>query len=486
MSTWTRRHSAVLLALLGLAACANGSKERPEALAARGAPVDARALLESALHPMVEIAGEPRESLVDRMARLDVAQVSVAVYRAGALDWAAAYGEAADTATLFQAASMSKVVAAVGIATLAQERGVSLDADISSDLEGLDLGTLNPDGLPITLRGLLSHTNGATVSGFPGYPYTEDLPTNLEVVAGSQRSNTPAVMIRGEQAGSFRYSGGGYQLAQLWAEQVSGEDFAELMQRLVLAPVGMVRSTFAQPLGADYLAAGNIAPAYSGDGSVVPGGWHSYPEQAAAGLWSTPTDYGRFVMALVSAAKGEAGTGLDPGVMAEVLRPVANDYGLGVGVQVKDGVTVLRHAGGNEGYRCYFEAFLEPGDAIITMTGSPRGLGLSSDITRTAKRLYGWPVSDPEVIERFPLPVEALARVAGRYQLPGGERFVEILAAPPDLGVRLPNGSRATLVPIAADRFIDPDDGQEIRFIVGEDGRMSLAAGERRLPRVEE
>lgn len=482
-----RRHTKCLIApaFLFLAACATGgvSSPGPAAPPDTTAPLEARTQIEAELHPMVEIAGEPLESLAERMARLGIAQASVAVYRDGALDWAAAYGKNADTETLFQAASMSKVVAATGIATLAKQRGVSLDADITADLEGIDLAALNPGSVPITLRGLLSHTNGATVRGFPGYPDAADLPTNFEVVAGSERSNTPPVVIEADGVGTFSYSGGGFQLAQLWAEQVSGESFAELMQRLVLEPVGMKRSTFAQPLTAEFVAAGNIGPAYAGDGSPVPGGWHTYPEQAAAGLWTTPTDFGRFVMALISAAKGDAGAGLDPAVVAEVIRPVADKYGLGVGVEVKDGITVLRHAGGNEGYRCYFEAFLEPGDAIITMSGSPRGMGFIADITRTAKRVYGWPVSAPTVVERFAMEDEALAVFAGRYLLPDGERSVEVFAAPPNLSVRTPNGTRATLVPIAADLFIDPDDGQEIRFATGEDGRMTLAAGEMILTR---
>lgn len=485
---WRRARSWGLVAApLLLAACSSAPVDAPLPAASSSSitPTEARSQIEAALHPQVEVAGEPLESLPARMARLGVAQASVAVYRAGVLDWVAAYGESADTATLFQAASMSKVVAAVGIATLARARGVSLDADITGDFAGIDLAALNPGGVPITLRGLLSHTNGATVGGFPGYPHTAELPTNTEVVAGSERTNTPPVVIRAEGVGQFSYSGGGFQLAQLWAEQVSGEDFATLMHRLVLEPVGMTRSTFAQPLGEDFVAAGNIGLAYTGAGTAVPGGWHNYPEQAAAGLWSTPTDYGRFVMALVSAAKGDATAGLDPGVVAEVILPVANNYGLGVGVEVKDGVTVLRHAGGNEGYRCYFEAFLEPGDAIVTMTGSPRGLTLSSDITRTAKRLYGWPVSEPRVVERFPMSEETLAGLAGRYVFPDGGRSVEIFAAPPNLGVRLPDGGRATLVPIAADLFIDPDDAQEIRFAPDEDGRMTLRAGDRVLTRAE-
>lgn len=482
------RQSVYLLACALLAACAapppDGSRgdgaatERPQAAVA-----NARLSIESSLKPKVSIEGLASEGLADKMRRLGIQQVSVAVYRQGALEWANAYGSAADSETLFQAASMSKLVAATGIAMLAKAHGHSLDADISAALADLDLAELNPEKVPITLRGLLSHTNGATVGGFAGYPTDALLPRNLDVVRGSPPSQSPAVRIEADKVGTFVYSGGGFQIAQLWAEQVSGEAFASLMQRLILAPLGMQRSTFDQPLGADLSNAGNIAPAYTEYGEIVEGRWRVYPEQASAGLWTTPTDYGRFLMALLRAAQGDPGAGLDPEVAAEVIRPVANQYGLGVEVTTREGTTVISHAGGNEGYRCYFEGFVETGDAIISMSGSPAAFGLNEDIVRTAHEVYALPAPDTRRAERIMLSADALSAFAGRYPLPDGQRAVHIRAMPPDLAVISPTGTHSTLVPISTHRFINPDDAQEVSFSADSQDRMTLMVGDARLPR---
>ena len=468
-----------------LSACSEPAPpEAPEAAEAGAAEThtsgtpDVQAEIEAGLYPAVMIEGEVRPSLAERMAHFNAPQVSVAVWRDGALDWAEGYGEGADADTLFQAASLSKAVSAVGITALAFEKGITLDADISGDLEGVDLAALNPEGVPITLRGLLSHTNGATVGGFGGYPAGSDVPGNLEVVTGSDRTNSDPVRIEANPDGAFSYAGGGYQLAQLWAETVSGEDFETLMQRLVLQPAGMTRSTFAQPLPDD-LASGNVAPAYEGDGSPVEGGWHTYPEQAAAGLWTTPTDYARFVDALIKAMKGETGTGVSPEIAAAVTSAVSDGYGLGIGVEEKDGGTVLRHSGSNKGYKTYFEAWPERGDAVVVMTGAEAGFPLNADIVRTAKRIYGWPVGPQVVKARVPVEAAALRALEGDYVLSGAERpRFTLTASAPDLVLETANGGRYTLVPIGEQTFIDPDDGQEVVFEPAEDGTMTARTGE--------
>lgn len=427
-----------------------------------------QATIEASIIPAVTIDGEARQTLRERMVTYNAPQVSVAVYRNGALDWTKGYGEGTDAETLFQAASLSKAVAATGIVALASELGVSLDEDISGDLEGVDQSKLNPEGVVITLRMLLSHTNGATVSGFPGYAAGEAVPTNLEVVTGSERTNTDPVTIAANPEGKFSYAGGGYQLAQLWAEQASGEDFTALMERLILNPVGMKQSTFAQPLSAD-MASGNVAPAYEGNGDPVEGGWHTYPEQAAAGLWTTPEDYGRFVMALIGAMNGESGTGISPEVATEVVRPVSEDYGLGIGVEMSEwtdgGEIVLRHSGSNKGYKTYFEAWPERGDAIVVMTGTDGAYPLNADIVRTAKQAYGWPMGPVRTRARHDVDEDALDQLSGAYIMAAdGEQYFTIARDSQDLTLTTRRGAAYRMVPVEENVFIDPNDGEEATF----------------------
>ncbi|MEM5516032.1 serine hydrolase domain-containing protein [Henriciella sp. AS95] len=438
---------------------------------------DIRASIEAEIVPAITIVGETRPTLVERMAHFRAPQVSVAVWRDGTLDWAQGYGEGADADTLFQAASLSKAVSATGIVTLAMKRGVSLDDDISDQLDGLDLAALNPDGVPITLRGLLSHTNGATVGGFPGYAAGEPLPTNLEVITGTGTANTEAVRIEANPDGNFSYAGGGFQLAQYWAESVSGEDFAVLMDRLVLEPVGMTQSTFEMPPPETWTKDGNVAPAYDFGGEPIEGGWHTYPELAAAGLWTTPTDYGRFAVALSKAMTGETGTGIDVEVAREVTTPVSEGYGLGIGTREKDGEIILSHSGSNMGYKTYFEAWPGRGDAIVVMTGAQGGFPLVTDIVRTAKLAYGHSIKDPRQEARFDMADETLAALAGDYWEAGDDQMSFTLQAnSPDMILNSRQGGRYRLVPIGEALLIDPDDGETLTF-AEKDGVMTITTG---------
>lgn len=447
-----------------------------------------QAQIEAALVPLVTFEGEEasRKRLDARRAELRVPAASVAVLRDGKLAWARAYGEAVDEATLFQFASLSKPVAAAGIIALAFERGVGLDDDISADLAALDLARLNPDGLPITLRGLLSHTNGATVGGFRGYDSDGPVPTTAQVIAGTGPANSDPVVIAPDPARAFRYSGGGYTVAQFWAEQVSGETFPDLMRRLVLEPLGMQRSTFRiGPPGG--FVRGNVAIAHGGDGAPLAGGWHLHPESAAASLWSTPREYLLFVDALMKAARGEEGAAIAPAVAREMSTPVGEGYGLGIGVSEIDGTVRLSHSGSNVGYKSNFMSYPERGDAIVSVANSESGWPLVGDIGRTANVAYGWPTSPLIVRTRLSATAEELARFTGDYTRSGaGDVLFTLAADGPQMIGSAPSGYTFRLVKTGKATFIDPQDGQEGTFVTDDAGNVSVTFAGRTYVRVGE
>lgn len=457
----------------------------PAALEVEAPPVE-QTHVENGLLPGVLVEGDDRSefTLPLRRAVYGVPAVSVAVARDGALHWAAGYGDGVGSETLFQAASLSKAVAAAGIVALAREKGVDLDADISSQIPRVALASKKTTDVRVTLRGLLSHTAGATVSGFPGYAVDAEVPTNLELIGGSPRTNTPRITIDPGAAGSYRYSGGGYQIAQAWAEEVSGENFASLMDRLVLAPLGMQSSSFAQPPSAEFVSTRDIAPGFGGDGQPIAGGWYVYPEQAAAGLWTTSSDYVRFLIALMRASNGSTDTGLDPAVAREMVTPVSAQYGLGVGIESVEGETRWGHSGSNAGYRSIMAAFPERGDAIVVLTNKPQGFPLASEIVRGADHVYGWPTPPLRRVERFAMSADALSEFTGTFALEGttAPRF-EITVDGRGLEGTQVSGLTFRLIPIASTTFIDPGDGTEVEFRQV-DGRLIAATGGRRFVRV--
>lgn len=296
-----------------------------------------------------------------------------------------------EAGSLMQAASLSKAVAAAIILTVAYNEGVGLDDDIRSQITSLDIAALEGADRPVTLRQLLSHTAGASQSGYPGYPRGDKIPTTAEVIAAPPRFFESALTFDSEIA-EFRYSGGGYTIAQLWAQDVSGKDFASLASEVLLRPLGMTNSTFAQPIDE---AVGDLPAITGADAGFDPtqalftsldNSWNNYPEQAAAGLWTTPAEYALFVNALLDAAAGE-NSAISAQVAIAMLTPQVQTpwgdepgkfhYGLGVSLELdsKGQVTRVSHTGANAGYRAHFIAVPATGNAPAKIAVSMANTG---------------------------------------------------------------------------------------------------------------
>ncbi len=154
--------------------------------------------------------------------------------------------------TLFQAGSVSKPVTALGAMLMVADGRLDLDVDVNTQLTSWTL----PDNeftaeQFVDLRHLLSHTGGITVHGFPGYAPGEPVPSLVQVLDGAGPANTGPIRVDQTPGANWRYSGGGYTIAQQMMIDTSGQTFPELMHDLVLAPLGMTQSTFENPLPAD-------------------------------------------------------------------------------------------------------------------------------------------------------------------------------------------------------------------------------------------
>jgi CubicO group peptidase (beta-lactamase class C family) len=275
-----------------------------------------RKAVESGLTPTVIVteAGRPERTytILERMRHHHVPGMSIAVINGGKIEWAGAYGVTefggtvpVDTGTLFQAGSISKPVAAMGALKLVEQGRLALDDDVNTRL----LSWKVPDapaanGKKVTLRELLSHSAGLTVHGFPGYEMGKPVPTIVQVLDGTPPANTAAVRIDTEPGTIWRYSGGGITVMQLLMEDVTHEPFAAYMQRAVLGPIGMRQSTYEQPLPP--ARARRAASGHEQTDTPVPGRFHVYPEMAAAGLWTTPSDLARWAMEVQRAGRGES------------------------------------------------------------------------------------------------------------------------------------------------------------------------------------
>ncbi len=381
--------------------------------------------IEGSIEPLLRYEDDPPTcSLAERMKYLGVPGMSVAVVVDGRIAWAAGYGlaDASDktpvtTNTLFQAASISKPVTALGALRLVASGKVALDADINGYLRRWKIPANDFTGdHPVTLRLLLSHRGGTTVHGFPGYAAGAALPTLVDVLDGRPPANSAAVKVVRQPGKEFVYSGGGTTIVQMALEDVTGEPLAEYLAREVLGPLGMTSSTYEQPLPAAHRA--SAASGHTRDGQPIAGRFHTYPEQAAAGLWTTPSDLCRWLIGVQRAVAAEKGAVLPIELAKEMVAPVGDGpVGLGPFLTVEDGkVIAFGHSGGNEGFICDSRANMTGGTGAVVMTNSNSGGGAGGrSLARDRPRV---PLAGRRTADRGRHPAEARRSQAARRPIP--------------------------------------------------------------------
>jgi len=416
--------------------------------------------------PAAAPSGQPFD-LAARMAYYAAPGVSIAVVQDGRLEWARGFGVPDAVAgypvtpdTLFQAASISKPLTAIGALALVRAGRLVLDEPIDPRLSSWRI----PGDASVTLRQALAHTAGFNVSGFPGYTPDDRLPSLLQILNGEAPANTPA--IRAGAPGQYAYSGGGYVVVQQLLADVTGEPFESFMKSAVLAPLGMSASNFYQPLMMEF--PGDRAAGHTFDRRPLPGGFNTYPELAAAGLWSTPAELAEVLIEIDAAAQGR-GRLMSQALALDLLTPVTPGRGMGlilpgaVGPLQPGEARLFGHGGSNRGYRAMLFAVAGRGQGAVVMVNSDNGLELIFEIFRAIRRVYGWPAQPAwRAVERRPLtPIDVdpsgFPAYAGRYRL--GKLTFTILAAGERLFLQLPAGSgpKYRLYPTGPDAFTSLD-----------------------------
>jgi CubicO group peptidase (beta-lactamase class C family) len=383
------RHRATLPRVLALATLVVGVLA-PSAGAQPGLDVDRFAALQHELRIAPPGGVEQTLDLDAALRALHIPSVSIALIEHGDLAGARAFGDAS-TRTLYQAASMSKFVAAVGALRLVKQGRLGLDRDVNDELVSWHLPASNlTDGCPVTLRGLLSMTGGIGAPGYLGYPPGAPLPSLVQILNGAPPANSPPVEVEHIPGQAYAYSGGGYEIVQALIQDSTRQPFAQAMQDLLLGPSGMSDSTFAQPPPATLL--GRVATGHYTDGTELPGGWRVVPELAAGGLWSTPTDLARLLVIVGRAYRGEDNRLLDRVMAGAMLSPQnGGPYGLGAALAGSGRGLVLMKRGQNVGYQGYLLMFPETGQGMVVMTGSDNGTTLATALLHRAAMLFHWP-----------------------------------------------------------------------------------------------
>lgn len=375
--------------------------------------------VENGLLPTIVFKGDQPWTLQERMQHYGVPGVGIAVIKDSKIAWYKTYGlsdretgEAISSTTLFQAGSISKPVAAFAALQLVEAGKISLNADINSTLISWKLpdNELTADN-KVTLRQLLSHTGGLTVHGFGGYAAGEQVPSLVQILNGEKPANSAPVLVNKKPGEGFRYSGGGYTIAQLMMSDVTGKPFAQLMDDLLIKSIGMSQSSYAQPLPVDWLkqAAAGVLP----NGNAVKGKRHTYPEQAAAGLWSTAEDLALFTIEMQKALKGESK--LMSKKMAQTMTtPVDSGYALGWGISAQGDAGYFSHGGWDEGFSSQLTSSLNNGVGVVVMINSNHPKFIN-EVVNAVAHAYSW--NGYQTHDVLPVPEGWVSKYKGRYRL---------------------------------------------------------------------
>lgn len=342
---------------------------------------------------------------MDRMApglleKYRVPGAAIALVHDGEVAWTQGYGLAdeingvpASTETVFQVASISKSITAWGVMQLVEEGRIDLDAPVEKYLTSWKLPASDFDHREVTVRRLLSHTAGLDVWNYPGVLLGETQPSLVDLLSGA--ASARAVHVRWQPGSREVYTNGGYVLLQLLIEDITGEWFPDYIERQVLEPLEMSRSSYHWLL--------SMATGYDPSGKPVEP--RQYPE-AAGGLHSTVTDLATWLAAGMPGPNGEpAGRGiLQPQTLELMYTPVpvteGNSGGLGYDIEIlTNNVRMIWHSGDVLGWRGQFAAHPDHGDGIVVLTNSNAGRYVVADVICSWAR---WAVgAEPSVCQIY-------------------------------------------------------------------------------------
>lgn len=435
-------------------------------------------------------------TLQDRMAYYHTPGVSVAVVNNFEIEWARGFGvqqaggnRRVTEATRFQAGSVSKPTFAVAVMRLVERGELSLDEDVNDYLTSWKVPAVGDWQPRITLRELFGHSAGFTVHGFLGYAQSQRVPTLVEVLNGVPPANSAPVRMDMLPGMQYRYSGGGISIAQLAVEDRTGRKLPALAQELIFKPLDMRRSGYDQPLrDTDNVATGHYPMA-----RPLSGRWHTYPELAAAGLWTTPSDLAKLGISLQRALRGDAGQILTPQIAHEMVTRQPNrgaDVGISFFLEGDGDNARFQHDGWDEGFLTEFVMYVHGGRGAVVMVNSTEEEALIPEIIRAIAREYAWPDFVPVSQQPTGVSADVRQRLAGEYLLEDGVNIV-IEDRSGAMWLQVPNQAPLRLVARSEGSFSVPalktkvtfphSDAEPMTFTLEQDGQSFKAT--RRAPR---
>ncbi|OEJ99905.1 serine hydrolase domain-containing protein [Roseivirga misakiensis] len=360
-----------------------------------------------------------QSNIIQRLRENKIQGASVAIVNNGQIEWSKAYGvtdggnsNPVTTETLFQCASIGKVITALAALKLVEDGKIDLDEHVNNKLQRWKINT--NESQKVTLRHLLSHSAGLTDDyGFLGYNPEDEIPTLLQILNNDPIANTKkSLEVKTSPGKTERYSGGGYLIIQLLIEELSGLSFADYVQKHVFEPLQMIRSTY------DYRPDKNfelsIASGHRSNGkSLKNKKYNIYPERAAAGPWTTAEDLAKLIVGIQGAFNSKANPILKQESTQELLSIQINNKGLGVNLKGIDKPEAFWHAGQNLGYTALLYGLIEKGQGAVILLNSDGGERLMQEFITSVALEYDWPVM--KSYRSLEIPKKLQSELIGKY-----------------------------------------------------------------------
>lgn len=383
----------------------------------------AKVQLEKGIRGQVKFLDESEDlsSITNKLMDYNIPALSLAVINNGIIEWAETYKNPNFTevqnlncSSIFQTASLSKPVTFLAALRMHAAGEIDLDENIENYLKSyvLTQGKQTIEN-PVTFRNIFSHTSGINSGGYQGYARSLPMPTDRAILSGDPGVNSPAIQVVNVPNEVLAYSGGAYTLAELALQDIFSDKFSNIMKKWILEPAEMTNSEFTQPLPAS--RANNVAKAYKQTGEVIKGGWHNYPEQAAAGLWSNSIDMAKFMIEIYKAYQGQESIFSQTDIHS-IISHERDGHVYGFILNRSGDDISITHYGGNAGYRTGMTISLRSGKGLVYLINSDNGGALGNELFLSASQVYQWKAFKQLDVRRKDISSEVLKSLSGKYK----------------------------------------------------------------------
>lgn len=345
--------------------------------------------------------------LIHQMAKKNVPGVSIALIEKNTVTWTKSYGEVKNKSripisaeTLFQAASVTKLLVASLALHFVEKGMIELDKDVNHYLTSWQL----PDNeftieKKVTLRLLLSHQSGLPETDFPYLKGSQ--PSLIQVLNGELPAQNKPARVEFVPGSRWQYSNLGYAVIQLLMEDVCGQSIDQMMEEVIYKPLHMKNSTLIYPLPDEFAGRDEAVP-HDEKGNAYPANLHPVAV-AQGGLISTPSDIAKFLIELMHTYQGESEQIISKAMVMQMFHEeidldpqnfggIPACQGLGVFIVKGDNFYILSVGNNTPGSSCWAVGIPQSGQGAVVMTNGSQGFDLSTKIIGAIMILNRWPM----------------------------------------------------------------------------------------------